>query len=116
MIIQLQHHASNKHLSTSRQLATGHVGNRVLVHDHAGESGLFRVKPRLRVHNEGEKVHSGDPVVLEEVTTGQRLMLGSPPPSGVHEVVSAPEMTVGAVALPSSFKMVRGARNARALA
>ena len=73
MVIQLLHHVSSKHLSTSRQPSLAGVGNKVVLDELAGESGCFRVRPRLRVHNEGDKVHTGDPVVLEEVVTGQRL-------------------------------------------
>ena len=109
MVIQLQHFASSKNLSTSRQPAAGRVGNRAIVDEHAGESGWFRVKPRLRVHNEGEKVHSGDPVVLEEVGTGQRLIFGGTQADGSMEVSAATDLTLGTAPAGSvtstSFKM-----------
>lgn len=104
MVIQLLHHASSKHLSTSRQPASvaGTWGNKLVVDAHAGESGWFKVKPKLKVHNEGEKVHTGDPVVLEEMSSGQRLTFGSVAPDGeTQEVVSVSEITNA-----SAFKMV----------
>ena len=79
-----------------------------MLDDHAGEAGFFRIKPRLRVHNEGERVHSGDPVVLEEINTGQRLMFGSPLANGSQEVISATEAGLGFSV--TSFKVTRAAR------
>ena len=95
MVIQLLHYTSRKHLSTSRQQSNGLFGNRVLLDDHAGDMGCFRIKPKLKVHNEGEKVHSGDPVILEDMLTGQQLCLGSPLPEIEQEVVSVTKLRGG---------------------
>lgn len=109
MVVELRHYSSSKHLATSRQPATGCVGNRAIVDEHAGEGGWFRVMPRLRVHNEGEKVHSGDPIVFEEVGTGQRLLFSGALPDGTVEVISATSATLATAPADTtgstSFKM-----------
>lgn len=75
MVVQMKHVASGKFLSSSRlALKTGHGHELVLDHE-AGDTGCFKVLPTLRVHNEGEKVHHGDPIFLEEITGGQRLVV-----------------------------------------
>lgn len=102
MVIQLMHHATHKYLSTSRMATAGRMGSKLIVDGHAGESSWFRVKPRLRVHNEGEKVHAGDPVILEELNAGQRLMLDEPHDDGTQFVISVGDLPGGAT---GSFKM-----------
>lgn len=79
-VIQLLHESTGKFLSTSRQSTQNEGGqaqggNSVLLDDDAGQSGWFRVMPRLRVHNEGERVREGDPVVLVAVENGNRLSM-----------------------------------------
>jgi hypothetical protein len=80
MVIQLKHDASKKWFSTSRQppVVSGRVGNRVLLDEHAGDAACFRVVPKLRVHNDGEKVRASDPFVLQDLRSGQRIVLGHP--------------------------------------
>ena len=46
-----------------------------MLEEDAGQSGWFRVMPRLRVHSEGERVRIGDPIILESLVSGQRVML-----------------------------------------
>ena len=96
-VIQLLHDAGSQWLSTSRQ-SVGGGGNRMLLDSHAGESGWFRVMPRLRVHNEGERVRTGDPIVLEAIETGQRITLST----GLDLLSVEPSADTGA---SSSFRL-----------
>ena len=51
--------------------------------------------PRLRVHSEGEKVHVGDPVTLEHVQSGLRLMVYQRLPDGRCEVIATQQAPTG---------------------
>lgn len=75
MVVQLLSWSDDKFLSTSRKPVAG--GNMMLLDENAGESSWFRIMPRLRVHNEGERVRIGDPVILESITNHLRVMVGS---------------------------------------
>ena len=72
-VVQLWHVSTATFLSTSR--TTHGSGQLVILDRNAGESGWFRVMPRLRVHNEGQLVRRGDPVLLSSLDTGQLLLL-----------------------------------------
>ena len=97
-VIQLLHDARSKWLSSSRQSVGGGGGSRMLLDSNAAESGWFRVMPRLRVHNEGERVRTGDPIVLQAIETGQRVTLSS-----ALELISVePSVETGA---SSSFRL-----------
>ena len=72
MVVQLQHNTSQKYLSVAKQASeVNKEGRRVILDREAGEDAWFRIMPRLRVHSEGERVHEGDPMVLEHVNTGR---------------------------------------------
>jgi hypothetical protein len=74
MIIQLRHANSHKDLIVSSQSAESNPDSRQVALDGAGgELSWLRIMPRLRVHSEGERVHLGDPVVLEHVKTGLQV-------------------------------------------
>jgi hypothetical protein len=79
MVIQLRHVISDKYLSVSRKSPEqNRDGKRIEVQKYAGEFAYFRILPRLRVHVEGERVHVGDPVVLEHCESSLRLTFGLP--------------------------------------
>ena len=93
-IIQLKHDSLETFLSSSRETAGWDGGTRMVLDINAGQSGLFRIKPRLRVHNEGDRVRAGDPIVLEVVETGNRVTLSTTGQmtSGVRSVLQAPRL------------------------
>ena len=96
MIVQLQQESSHKYLSVSRQPAELNAdGRRVVLDAEAAESAWVRIMPRLRVHSEGEKVHVGDPVTLEHVQTGLRLMVDRRLPDGRCEVIATQQALTG---------------------
>jgi inositol 1,4,5-triphosphate receptor type 3 len=96
MIVQLQQESSHKYLSVSRQPAELNAdGRRVVLDAEAAESAWVRIMPRLRVHSEGEKVHVGDPVTLEHVQTGLRLMVDQRLPDGRCEVIATQQALTG---------------------
>ena len=75
-IMQLQHVASGKQLAVMHQASASHRDARRVVlcdDDDVGENTWFKIMPRLRVHTEGERVRSGDPVVFESVMSGLQL-------------------------------------------
>ena len=78
--VQLLHVATRSYLCTSRRrgedASSASFGGTVVCLDRdAGESGWFRVMPRLRVHNEGQCVRSGDALMLVALGTGHALLL-----------------------------------------
>lgn len=73
MVVELQHFLSGRHVCVSRTRAQSGDGCKVAVDANAGESGWFRILPRLRVHSEGERVHVADPVVFESMQSGFSL-------------------------------------------
>ena len=73
MVIQLQHNLTQRYVKVAREASGDKEGRKVVVDREAGEGAWFRVHPRLRVHTEGERVRTGDPVVLESLETGLRL-------------------------------------------
>ena len=75
-IVQLQHESTLKHLMVSRREAEGAAGRILVLERDAGELSWFRLLPRLRVHSLGERIHYGDPLLLEHVATGLRLCVG----------------------------------------
>ena len=96
MIVQLEHVNSHKYLAVSRQSAELNADSRrVLLDAEAGESAWVRIMPRLRVHSEGEKVHVGDPVTLEHVQTGLRLLVDRRLADGRREVTATQQASAG---------------------
>ena len=75
MVVQLQHYISGRHMYVSRTRSESGDGCKVAVDANAGESGWFRISPRLKVHSEGERVHVGDPVVFESMQSGLVLSI-----------------------------------------
>lgn len=75
MVVQLRHWATGSFLSATRNsLKHGGSGNELVLDAHAGVAACFAVRPMLRVHNEGERVRYGDPIFLESLTSGQRII------------------------------------------
>ena len=74
-VVQLQHSISEKYLHVSRQRTSSRDGCRVTVDRNAGELAWFKIMPSLRVHTEGEPVHLGDRVILENVMSGLCLCI-----------------------------------------
>lgn len=75
-ILQLQHVASGKQLAVTHQASARHRDARrvsLCEVSEVSEAAWFKIMPKLRVHTEGEKVRSGDPVVFESVMTGLKL-------------------------------------------
>ena len=102
MVVQLQHSTSSKYLSVAKQSSeVNKEGRRVVLDRNAGEDAWFRLMPRLRhVHSEGERVHIGDPVLLEHVHTGLGINIvhdGQLLADGRHEAIGA--------AAPSALKV-----------
>ena len=93
-IIELQHELSSKRAQITHHPAVMHKEGRKAEVSEAGEACWFRIMPRLRVHTEGEKVHVGDPVLLQHVVTGQKLFVAAqsnPLADGRLEVTGALE-------------------------
>ena len=110
MVIQLQHVISDNYLRVSRQSAEQTRDSwRVEIYRDAAESGWFRIMPRLRVHSEGDRVHMGDPVVFENVSTGFNLAIGA---NALDQLSgsgapSFPRREVCATNEPSALKILR---------
>ena len=77
LIIELQHDLSGKRINSTHHPASLHKEGRRCEVDEPGDHSWFRIMPRLRVHTEGEKVHVGDPVILQHVVSGQKLFVAS---------------------------------------
>ena len=92
----------------SRQSAQRQSGNSVVLEEDAGQSGWFRVMPRLRVQREGERVRGGDPVVLIAVENGSRLAMSVGRAGGRAELLTRDEDTDaegGDLASTATFKL-----------
>ena len=108
-IIQLQHAASQKYASITRQNAElDRDGRRAVMDRDAGELSWFKVMPHLRVHSEGERVHIGDPIRLEHFHTGLELHVDVRPnvllPDKRHEVSGTHKASPFRVLLYRSFE------------
>ena len=106
MVVQLQHAVSHGYLYVSGTPSESVLSSGCLVacSKYAGSVGCFRVIPKLQqVHCEGERVHVGDPCILEHVETGMRVALGRLSDGrAMYEVIGNPSQ--GAM---SSFKLMR---------
>ena len=77
-VLQLQHVVSGKLVAVSH-LASMHNRDARQVQiceSDVGEAAWFRIVPKLRVHTDGEKVRAGEPVIIENVTSGLKLHIG----------------------------------------
>ena len=104
MVVQLLHATSQAFLHVSSTPSeTDPLSSCVLATDkEAGSSGWFRVTPKLQqVHREGERVHVGDPCILEQVDSGVLIGLG-PLSDGraMYEVLGSLKVNI-------SFKLMR---------
>ena len=99
MVVQLQHDTSQKYLRVAKQASeVNKEGRRVVLDRDAGEEAWFRIMPRLRVHSEGERVHVGDPILLEHVNTALGVRVEGdknslPLSDGRREVLATPTGT-----------------------
>ena len=103
MVVQLLHATSQTYLHVSGTPSEADLLTHVLATDkEAGSGGWFRVTPKLQqVHREGERVHVGDPCILEHVDSGALIGLG-PLSDGraMYEVLGSLKVNI-------SFKLMR---------